>query len=299
MSAPTVIKSTDSGAAVLSGVAGQAIVFFDYVLVTRLGWTKAFSGTNKAVYRPSSGRRLFYRVDDTGSPSVNKFGISTYESMSNVNTGAGASGVMYAYKSGSVDTTARQYIVVGDSAGFHLLVKPLYWDWDRWEWNYYGDFIPFFSSDAFNSVITGIAPNTSNWNEVPRIYDIATAIPSISYTDFQCRLSRRLSGDVSTRGAGALLRNGGGLHTNQTMGTIGAAYPVDGKLLYTKPYLCDGQERTFRGCIPGLYCPEHGSGLTHGVIYPDGTKSLMAITQVNDCSTQGVLLIDVGEGFRP
>lgn len=300
MAAPTVIKSTDDDTPIMNGVIGQAIVFFDEILVNRLGWTKEFSGTNKAVYRPASGLRLFYRINDAGGFLGAKFTIQTYESMSDVDTGSGAGQVVYYYKSGDATTTARAWIVIGDSAGLHLIIKPMPWGWDRWEWNYFGDFIPMFSTDAWISIVTGMGFNSTNPNNNILLLASNATVQSVSNSAYQGYLARRLSGDVSTIGASVQIVGCGCLASpGGVFGTVGPAYPTDGKLIYTQPRLSDGAVNTYRGFIPGLYNPEHASGLTHGEVYVDGDRQLMAITTVMSNSSIGNILIDVGGGFRP
>ena len=67
MSAPgfEFFKSTDAGAPVLTGQVGKMIAVLDWVLVTKGGWAKAFTGTNLAAYRSNTGNRFYLRVDDT------------------------------------------------------------------------------------------------------------------------------------------------------------------------------------------------------------------------------------------
>ncbi len=95
----TVYRSTDAGAPQLNGVAGSLITVLDAVLVNgygskpAAGWTKPFSGTNKAVYRnsPTLGTGTYYRVRDDATNGINATcaQVRGYETMTNVDTGAG------------------------------------------------------------------------------------------------------------------------------------------------------------------------------------------------------------------
>ena len=58
-------SSDDVGAPILHGAAGRLIAVLDWVLVSKGGWAKEFSGTNLAVYRSGTGNRFRLRVDDT------------------------------------------------------------------------------------------------------------------------------------------------------------------------------------------------------------------------------------------
>lgn len=77
----TYYASTDSGAPVLNGTAGSLINWFDTICVgtgtaygskPKKGWTKEFSGTNKAVYRTADGIG-YYRVQHDGAQGAASF----------------------------------------------------------------------------------------------------------------------------------------------------------------------------------------------------------------------------------
>lgn len=89
------------------------------------GWTKVYSGTNKAVYRSSdaTSTQMYLRVDDTATIAARVVG---YETMTDVDTGTGpfptaaqVSGGGSWHKSGLADSTARTWALVADSAGFY------------------------------------------------------------------------------------------------------------------------------------------------------------------------------------
>lgn len=60
----SVLKSSNSGAPALTTTAGSLIAVLDFCLLTA-GWTKEFSDTNLATYRPPAGNRFYFAVDDT------------------------------------------------------------------------------------------------------------------------------------------------------------------------------------------------------------------------------------------
>lgn len=305
MAAPIVIKSSDSGTPVVNAVLGQMIVFFDEILVNRLGWTKVFSGENKAVYRPANavGNRLFYRINnsaDTVASGVRRFSITTYEAMSDVDNGTGASVPLFIYISGNTSTTAREWEVIGDGYGFHFLVKPLFYNDTYWQWYYFGEGIPFFSDDMWFSIITGDIHNGTN-----DAYSEALSYKQNYAGNEDIRIGRRRSGNVASIGVSSAFYSGGTTWNDKQLGTnyISYTYPTDGKLLYTRPYLNDGAAKTLRGIIPGLYAPEHGSGLVDKQEYSVDGKLLRyygwlyATNRFGD--TLGSLFIDIGVGYRP
>ncbi len=134
MAAPTIIRSTDSAAvsagAILTGNAGSLVAVLDYALVTVLGWGKAFTATNKGVYRAPAGVRHYLDVDDS-APDATALGrnarIRGYETMSAVGTGtnpfptvAQVTTCVGLIKSTATGTTARPWIVVGDDRTFYF-----------------------------------------------------------------------------------------------------------------------------------------------------------------------------------
>lgn len=305
MAAPIVIKSSDSGTPVVNAVLGQMIVFFDEILVNRLGWTKVFSGENKAVYSPAVaiGNKLFYRINnsaDTVASGVRRFSITTYESMSDVDNGTGASVPLFTYISGDTSTTAREWEIIGDGYGFHFLVKPLFYGDTYWQWAYFGEGIPFFSDDMWFSIITGSTTNNSN-----EVYSLALTYRNGSGGIDDIRVGRRRSGDINSIGITSLFCTAGATWYDRPLGTNynSFAYPTDGKLLYTRPYLNDGAAKTLRGIIPGLYAPEHGSGLVDKQEYSVDGKLLKyygwILTENRFADKLGSLLIDIGAGYRP
>ena len=71
MTSPTLYQSTDASAPTISGTVGSLITVLDAVLVdgygskAAAGWTKVFSGTNRAVYESARGRLLHVQDDGT------------------------------------------------------------------------------------------------------------------------------------------------------------------------------------------------------------------------------------------
>lgn len=93
------------------------------------GWSKVYSGTNKAVYKsndPASGGML-YRVDDTGAQVVRVVG---YEAMTDVDTGTGPfptavqmNGGGYWAKSTAASATAVAWHLVADGRTVYLAIQ--------------------------------------------------------------------------------------------------------------------------------------------------------------------------------
>lgn len=134
------VKSTDVGAPSLTSqrianagtvAAGQIITLFDFALVGQLGWTKAFSGTNVAVYRNSTangGSGRYLRVLNDGTTYYNcGVAMSAFDTMSDVNTGTNETrsvklSLLHNYNAQSQDTGNHPWIILGDEYGFYFVI---------------------------------------------------------------------------------------------------------------------------------------------------------------------------------
>ena len=79
--------SSDSGAPTLNGVNGSMINVLDWIIVTKGGGTKVYSGTNKAIYQLAGGG-MFLRVvhDSAVSSAANLATVRACEIASDVDT---------------------------------------------------------------------------------------------------------------------------------------------------------------------------------------------------------------------
>jgi len=130
--AVTVYRSTDSSAPTLSGTAGDLINLLDKCLVSgygskaAAGWSKPYTATNQAVFRPGSGVQHYFHVDDN-SPNGTALGREAFFRGSEGATGfqtwtnpfptiaqlALGSGIGIR-KSATADATTRSWIVIAD-----------------------------------------------------------------------------------------------------------------------------------------------------------------------------------------
>lgn len=111
-----------------TGISDQTATGTITAKIAPLGFSKAYSGTNKAVYRGEdiAGNRLYLRVADEGAGAATYSRVRGYESMSDVDTGTGPfptdaqiSGGLYWGKSTTANSTARSWRLFGDSQGFY------------------------------------------------------------------------------------------------------------------------------------------------------------------------------------
>lgn len=151
-----------------TGISDQTATGTITAKMAPLGWTKMFSGTNKAVYTsPASAFTGGYlRVDDTGTLNAR---VVAYEGMYDVDTGVNpypsntqVSGGLYWPKSQTADATVRKWLLAGDDRGFYLWVAPNsgFGAGVNGLTVYFGDPIFKNSADKFPSVLTGPTSST-------------------------------------------------------------------------------------------------------------------------------------------
>lgn len=132
--AVTVYKSTDASAPVLTGETNSLIALFDACLVNGYGskagagWTKAYSGTNKAVYRMGGGTQRYLQVIDDGSlptAGARAAKVRGFWDMSDVDNGTNVFPTVAQlansniYKSTLASNATRQWVIVASNRGFY------------------------------------------------------------------------------------------------------------------------------------------------------------------------------------
>ena len=253
----TIKRSTDAGAPSLTNTAGSMITLLDYLLVTTLGWTKPYTGTNLAAYKQPAATNGFYlRVDDTSTTTTRCVG---YETMSDVNTGTGAfptsaqvSGGLWMEKSNGAGT--RPWLLVSNGKIFYLGV---FYNNVHWMMNAFGDFISYKAGDVFGTIIlmngssstatvfpsfvTGLT-TTSTGHYVPRAYtQIGSSIAVGKFSD-------------NVRLSGSGMGGGGSLYPS----------PIEGGLHLAPVWINEGTSAGVRGLLPGVWSPLHSKPLTTG-----------------------------------
>lgn len=183
----------DTGAPTLNGTVGSLIALLDACLVGTsgvaygtgggtkyaAGWTKEYSGTNKAAYRnavAAGGTGCYVRVIDnaSGVAGAKEAFATVFSSMSDIDTGTNMTPTGAQLSTGSVwrksttaDSTARKWICVADELTLYLSVEcdPLAGNFDRAIYMA-GDFNSFVAGDGYAYAIAGkTSANTATGNE--------------------------------------------------------------------------------------------------------------------------------------
>lgn len=235
-----------------------------------LGWSKAFSGTNKAAYKSvdAASTGMYLRVDDTatGVATTTDARAVGYESMSDVDTGvnpfptvAQLSGGHW-WNKGDNTVTAKAWCLVGDGRLFYLFTNstadaatvpgsPCI----------FGDFTSYRASDAFacmisgyGSAVTGSFPNAPGFCYL----NPPTSAPPVGSV-FCPRLSNGAGTAVAIGIAGVSSVNGARVPGY----TSNPSYPsyVDNGMIIQKPIWVSetnvNSSHPFRGELPGLGIP--------------------------------------------
>lgn len=162
----------DVGAPTLSGDPGSLIALIDFILdigAPGAFWEKVFTGTNKAVYRATTGERWYLRVDDAADESAI---LNMYTSMSDVDTGVNqcptpghTTGYLRAPKKprenpvpGANDT----WVAFGDSRGFgiigNFLLNSSGTSFQRQQGGlWFGELVPLDGLDGYVTALFGTA----------------------------------------------------------------------------------------------------------------------------------------------
>ena len=230
-----------------------------------LGFSKSFSGTNKAVYRADdvASTRHYLRVADDGTGSASYARVRGYETMSDVDTGTGLfptdtqiSGGGYWPKSNIADSTARPWKIIGNQYGWIILVNyngALNYNLI----NYFGDLSSEKSADAYSAFLTcGTSSTVASMTSLIILANFTSgAYCPRSYTQIGISIP---VGIQSHRQA-------------SYMAYSGMAYPSPvGNQFYAAPVEIWESLTVFRGLLPGLFCPLHtAAGLTDSAVITD------------------------------
>lgn len=231
--------------------------------IAPLGWTKPYSGTNKAAYLPQvSYVQCYLRVlDDSTVPGSadGRWAMARgYETMSDVDTGTGlfpttaqyANG-LFILKSTSSDAVARSWWLAGDGGIFYFTAFNHQYYPSAGNGNAFGDINSLVPGDAYGCCL--FASNTST-------ADAFSEIGSYLSTQSGKYVARNYTQTGTSTAAGMM----GDLSVSSVLGIAGFPYPNppnNGLVLTPVSIVESGVLRS--QAMPGLYQPLHDLPLTH------------------------------------
>lgn len=311
-----VYRSTDSSAPVLTGQAGALVTLLDAVLVngygskSAAGWTKPYSGTNKAAYRNNSttGTGAYLRVDDNITSYFHRAYVTGYSAMTTIDAGTDAvpSGTQ-TYggwgKSNTQDATARPWVIVADEFRFYIFVRTGE-NGSDWATGFFGDIVSYKAADAYRAMImcryttNGVSSMNYNYDYLPYFGGSQSGMGG---GQNGVSLLRDHTGSANPRTAG--------LHTDAFKaqaptsvsnafwsGSLGMPYPAPvNNGIMIAPVWVHHAGNVVRGHMPGLWAPLHSRGPADGDTFT-GTGALAGKTfEVFNVYMNGQLVIETSD----
>lgn len=294
--AVTVLTETSPSAPVLNGLAGSLIAVLDYCLVTTLGWTKAFSGSNLAAYKSPAGTNGFYlRVDDSGGQNARLIG---YEAMTAVSAGTGPFptdaqqvGGLYCYKSNAGSAAARPWTFISNGKFFYFTrdlngVGRSGGDWQQFA---FGDIISYKGGDAFNTMIAAdISPSTTSTSS-NFLTSGGTALATVS-GHFMARAHTQIGASIACGKYGDY-QSGQGSASSFGVGALPYPSAIDGQMHLSPVWVTETAGK--RGLMPGLWWFLHPAvSLTGGDTFTGGGTLAGRAFTVIKCSSSNILVFE-------
>lgn len=267
-----------------------------------LGWTKAHSGTNKAIYARTdvTATTMMLRIDDTGTgvASTNYARALMVESASDVDTYDNPAPTEVSSAGGYIikgdnNSTAKPWVVVGDSKTVYFL-----FDQDNWSFASYGGLVPYVfgdiksykAGDAYNCIL-GVRHATTSGNPFSFSYPLGST-PS----DPGLALARRANA------IGGYVKFYPVAGVSGMIGAVGPAYPsyVDNGLVAQREVFVTEANAAFgspiRGVFRGFVAPLANVGRTlHKVVLSDvvGLNRELLVVCALQQSQQGSVMFDI------
>ena len=250
----TVYKNTDTGAPELKNLTGLGLGnVLDKCLVTgygtkvAAGWTKPFSGTDKAAFKQGGGNGMYLRTQEEISSGLTTR-LTGYETMTDVDTGTGDFPASSYNQLGSVDGAglARPWVVVADDRTVYYFADVannlLYYPF------MFGDIYSYTTSDSYRTALFGGMEDGGGGQD--RLSFISNSLTTTTERHYMAR--------SYTGVAGALLvgKHGDGIKVSGTSAPLGLLpypNPSDSKIWLSPVYIHETAEPTVRGKMRGYW----------------------------------------------
>lgn len=267
---------------VVSGISNQTATGAPTAKVAPAGWSKPFTGTNKAVFRPAAAtsNKPCLRVLDTGAQLAR---VNGYTSMTTVDAGSNIfptatqlSGGGYWCCSDAANSSARPWIIVADDRAFYFwrsvdaLLQPI---------NMLDGFCEFPSEkpgDAYNVFLS------ADTSVASLSYAVAQALDCSGGVAWAPREYTQTGSAVAMEPFRGNTPPGGAIS-----GAGGLTYPspISGGLVLSRPaIIAPGTAGIRCAAIPGIFHTPQNQPLSHGTIvtnFPglEGRKLLVVDTR--------------------
>ena len=234
----------------VSGIASQTATGTITAKRAPAGFSKVFSGANKAVYRADDvqSSRWYLRVDDSSTADAGWTVLQLFETMLDVNTGANGSSAKYLLRRASAAYNhLRNWRLYADPRAFYFITESLNNN-DGW----FGIGQCFFGDLAYPAVIADSAPcglaafatpSTGSTQTLPRIDDDAAGVLALSHNGITRNVALRRRGHMTNVN---IVSNGGANYVANTGVLVKAVEAWEGSGYY-------------RGIMPGWYGQVHNN----------------------------------------
>jgi hypothetical protein len=257
-------------------------------------WEKTYSGTNKAVYRSTdlTSTGLYLRIDD----STTTYATATmYETMTDVDTGTGASTIRYWKKSNAADANARKWRFMGDSK---LMYLANFWhssNLTQSGMNTFGDIESYKAGDAYHCLVGGDTTTELAYPGYCNYFSLQTG------NDNNTLFARSYTQIGASVTAGRL-----GLRNQDSIGYGGFNFPnaADNGLIFHYPLIVtEPSSNVARGTMPGLIQPIQNKPLADGFVVENipqmvGKRVLLVSLSVASGSSECKAAFDITGPWR-
>lgn len=259
----------------IDGTAGSLITVLDAILVTGEGWTKTYSGTNKAVYTQASGSGFCMRVVDDGSlaAGAREATVRAAESATDVDTLVDAFPTTTQLadadcvwrKSNSADSTTRTYYAAADNRTLILWIG--FSSSPGADMYCFGDLEGLYSGDTYNCFFTNRATGNNAGHGLA--CDATTLTMNVPFNGYKMVVARSADGLVKSEHAAFHIASGNKIgFTNVS----GLAYPntptnkAPAVPVYVTGYYSSGSSGgnggMIRGAVPFVFDTLLGASLS-------------------------------------
>lgn len=306
MSTVRVYRSTDVGApAHPTQTMGTLAALLRACLVTGYGtgideklpagWEEPYPETNGfSCFRALSGVRQFFQFNDSTAINLNTTLLTSFDSMSDAQTGIGPRGTTYFGKWYS-DTAVTDYgwTVIADERTCYVLLGNVYGMGPH----AFGEFYSYVGDDPYKSLIAGHHSSTSF--ATTNNYAMCAGYATLSNTYDLIKTVAPLTGYVSVGYGRNYVRSystGNSTTINAGDGTTvapitGLAYPVEPLTIVS------GNTAAYHGKFRGVYAPAAYKPKTHNVPFTFEGKTILPIhTGIGNSSSftyQGEIWFDI------
>lgn len=240
-----------------TGISDQTATGTITAKMAPVGWSQAYSDTNKAVYARTdlAATAMVLRVDDTPAQYPT---LILYESMSTVDAGTGpapTSGSLYTAKSSTANSTARPWRLIADDRALYLFIDAGSLGSGFRSGLFVGDLNTYVGADAYHAALIAHPTAAVNYHY---LFYLASSTGA-----YLSRPSTQLGGAVSC----ARYSHG---RSGSNLGGAGQAYPAPAdNACHAWPVEAWEGTTLARGLMPGLWNPIHTINPPNGTLITD------------------------------